>query len=133
MKVGILAAMALLGGAVPLVSCFWNLVENGPPLKDPQAFFGCYGSEDNRLVLTAESATVTATHQSARIVRFFLLKSDAAIHTVNNLELDTNGRGLRIGSATTGFFYRFNNSSKPSALLVPDDSGNERTLARSPC
>jgi len=62
-----------------------------------------------------------------------MLKSDAVVNTVNDLRLDASGKGLHVGNANTGFFYKFNNATKPSAIIIPDDSGNEQVLPRVRC
>lgn len=132
-RVIVLIALVLLVAGVALFPHIWNPVENGPDLRDSTPFIGCYASGANRLVLAPQSATVVATHQRTQIVRFFYLKTEAAINTVNNLEYDAAGKSLRVGTAQTGFFYRFDTPTKPSAILIPDDGGNVRTLLRVPC
>lgn len=132
-KVAVLAAALLVAGAFWLLPRVWNPIENGPDLESPSAFFGCYQAGSNKLFLSQEDIAVTKTGQSTRVMRFLYLKTDAAINTVNNLQYDAVSNNLRVGKADTGFFYRFDNSSKPSALLIPDDGGNVRRLARVPC
>lgn len=132
-RAGILGVLLLLIAGLVFLPRMWNSTRNGPDLDDPSAFVGCYGSDSDRLILTRTRATVVATRQSTSIVRFFYLKTDVAINTVNNLQYGASGNDLRIGSATSGFFYRFNKPSRPSALLIPDDGGNVRTLPRVPC
>jgi hypothetical protein len=132
-KVAVLAAVLLVAVAFWLLPRVWNPIENGPDLESPSAFVGCYQAGSNKLFLSQEDITVTRTGQSTRVMRFLYLKTDAAINTVNNLQYDAVGINLRVGKADTGFFYRFDNPSKPSALLIPDDRGNVRRLARVPC
>lgn len=132
-KIWILAAVAMSVLAVVLLPHLWQPIENGPNLNDPSALIGCYGSGPERVALTRDRAIVVATRQSTPIVRFFYLKNDAAINTINNLEYDASGNSLRVGRASTGFFYRFDRPSNPSALLIPDDNGNSRALPRVPC
>ena len=132
-RVGILTVVVLVAAGLGFLTHIWNPTENGPNLPNPSAFLGCYESASNKLIITQETITVAKTRQSARIVRFFYLKNDAAIEMVNNLRFDTSGNDLSIGDATTGFFYTFDSWSKPSALLIPDDGGNVRKLSRVPC
>ena len=129
----VVGAGILLAAVLALLPRIWNPVENGPDLHDPTSFVGCYGAGSNKVVLTRGSATVVGARQSTQILRFFYLKSDAAINTTNNLQYDAAGRRLRIGDAKTGFFYRFDSPTKPTALLIPDDAGNVRKLLRVPC
>jgi hypothetical protein len=116
-----------------VVPRMFNLTENGPDLRDPTAFIGCYGSGADKLILTSTRAAVVKTSQTTRITRYLYLKSNAAINTVNNLQYGADGEGLRIGGAVTGFFYRFDDSSKLSALLLTDDDGNLIRLTRVVC
>lgn len=132
-RAGILAVLIPLIAGLVFLPRAWNSTRNGPDLGDPSPFVGCYGSGSDRLIITRSRATVVATRKSTSIVRFFYLKTDAAINTVNNLQYDASGNDLRIGGATSGFFYRFDKRSRPSALLIPDDGGNVRTLPRVPC
>lgn len=132
-KFAVFAIAILLIAGFVLLPHIWNPVENGPDVKDPSEFIGCYEAGSNKLILSLRSATVVKTHQRTRVDRFLYLKTDAAISTVNNLQYDASGNDLRIGSATTGFFYRFDRPSKPSALLIPDDGGNVRRLSRVTC
>jgi hypothetical protein len=132
-KIGILAVIIIIAVGLMLFPHIWNSTENGPDLRHPSIFLGCYESGSNRLVLSRRTIAVTKTHQSTQVVRFFYLKNDAAINTVNNLQYDASGSALEIGSADTGFFYKFDNPSKPSALFIPDDGGTVRKLLRVPC
>jgi hypothetical protein len=132
-KVAVLAAILLAALAFWLFPRIWNPVENGPELENPSAFFGCYQNGPNKLSLSQGYITVTKTDESTRVKRFLYIKNDAAINTVNNLQYDAGGHSLRVGRAATGFFYRFDNPSQPSALLIPDDGGKVRRLARVSC
>ena len=133
MRPFIITAAIIFVAAIFLISRVWNPVENGPDSVNPRPFLGCYSSGADRLILKTGSATVLDGGQSTIIERFLTLKSVAAIQTVNDLRLDASGNHLRIGSATSGFFYRFDSSSKPSALIIPDDDGTERILSRIAC
>lgn len=132
-KVAVLAAALLVALAFWVLPRVWNPIENGPNLESPSAFFGCYQAGSNKLFLTQGDIAVTNTGQSTRVMRFLYLKTDAAINTVNNLQYDTVSNNLRVGKANTGFFYRFDNPSQPSSLLIPDNGGNIRRFARVPC
>jgi hypothetical protein len=132
-RVYILATLLLVAFGSWLLPRIWNSTENGPTLRDPSAFIGCYQSGANRVVLSHQSVTIPRTHQSTRVVRFFYLKNDAAIHTVGNLEYDVGGHNLRVGMASSGFFYTFDNPTEPSALLIPDNGGTIRRLSRVAC
>jgi hypothetical protein len=111
----------------------WNSEEYGPTLQDPSAFIGCYQSARNKVILSKETIYLPRTNQNTLVLRFLYLKNKAAIITVSNLEYDIGGYNLRIGTSNTGFFYRFDNPSKPSALLIPDNSGVVRKLMRVAC
>ena len=132
-KVYILATLSVIAFGSWILPRIWNSTENGPTLRDPSAFIGCYVSAKDRVVLSNQRVTVTRTRQTTRVVRFFYLKTDAAINTVGNLEYDADGHNLRIGLANTGFFYKFDNSLKPSALLIPDNGGTVRRLSKIAC
>lgn len=133
MRPFIITAVALTVASIFLVSRLWNSVELGPDLDNPQAFVGCYGSRAERITVNSTDVTVPSQGQSTKIKRYLILKRNVVINTVNNLRLDENGKGLSVGTANTGFFYKFKDATNPSAIIIPDDSGNERVLPRVPC
>ncbi|RYF12817.1 MAG: hypothetical protein EOO77_16830 [Oxalobacteraceae bacterium] len=133
MRPFIITAVALTLAAVFLVSRLWNPVELGPDLANSQAFFGCYGSQAEGIAVNSTNVVVRSQNESTKIKRYLLLKRDAVINTVNNLRLDASGKKLSIGDADTGFFYKFNSDTKPTAIIIPDDSGVERILPRIHC
>ncbi len=133
MKPFIISAVVLICAAIFLASRLWNPVELGPDIADPQAFFGCYGSQAKRVTVNSTDATVPSQGRKTKIKRYLLLKDNAVINTVNDLRIDTRGRSLSVGNADTGFFYKFNDDTKPTAIIIPDDSGVERVLPRVRC
>ena len=132
-KFWILLALVLLASGIVLAPHIWNSTENGPDIVDPSVFLGCYGSRTDKITVEQNLITVARTHQSIRIVRFFYLKTEAAVETIRNLEIDVNSNNLHVGQASTGFFYKFDDQYRPSALLVPDDGGTLRRLNRINC
>jgi len=126
-------ALILVVAVIGLLSSIWVSKENGPDIANPQKFFGCYGSKDNKIKINNSTLASIDEKNRTKIKRFLILKSDETINTVNDLSLSAGGDDLRVGTATTGFFYKFDKSSKPPALLIPDDHGNERPLSRVPC
>lgn len=111
----------------------WQPIEDGPDLEEIETFYGCYQNGPNKLSLSNGDITILRSGQSTKVKRFFYLKSDAAINTVNNLQYVVEQNTLRIGDAETGFFYRFDDPTVPTALLIPDDEGEIRKFARAPC
>lgn len=132
-KLTVAAAVLLVALAFWLLPRVWNPIENGPDLENPRVFFGCYQDGSNKVFISRGDIVVTKTGRRTRVKQFLYLKNDAAINTVNNLQYDADGNNLRVGKAATGFFYQFDNPSKPSTLLIPDDGGNVRRLARVSC
>lgn len=116
-----------------LLRYVWQPVENGPDLEEADTFYGCYQDGPNKLSLSNGDVTILGSGQSTKVKRFLYLKNDAAINTVNNLQYVTKHNTLQIGDAETGFFYRFDDPSVPTALLIPDDEGGVRKFARAPC
>ncbi len=133
MRPFIITAVVLIFAAILLVSRLWNPVELGPDIAKPQAFFGCYGSQAERVTVNSTVATVPSQAQKTKIKRYLLLKDNAVINTVNNLQIDARGKILSVGNADTGYFYKFNDDTKPTAIIIPDDSGVERVLPRVRC
>ena len=131
MRPFILTAVALTIVATFLVSRLWNPVELD--LANPKAFFGCYGSQAEKVTVNGTDVAVPSQGQNTKIKGYLMLKRDAVVHTVNNLRLDASGKSLSVGNADTGFFYKFNSDTKPTAIIIPDDSGVERVLPRVRC
>lgn len=116
-----------------LLPYLWQPIEDGPDLEEAETFYGCYQDGPNKLSLSYGDITILRSGQSTKVKRFFYLKNDAAINTVNNLQYVVEQNTLRIGDAETGFFYRFDNPTLPTALLIPDDEGELKKFARAPC
>lgn len=133
MKPFITTAVVSIVAALFLVPRVWNPVETGPDIANPQAFFGCYGSLAKRVTVNSTDATVPSQGKKTKIKRYLLLKDNAVINTVNNLQIDDRGRSLSIGKAGTGFYYKFNDDTRPTAIIIPDDRGVERLLPRVRC
>lgn len=133
MRPFIITAVVLIFAAIILVSRLWNPVELGPDIANPQAFFGCYGSQAQMVTVNSTDATVPYQRQKTKIKKYILLKDNAVINTVNNLRIDARGNSLSVGNADTGFFYKFYDDRKPTAIIIPDDSGVERVLPRGHC
>jgi hypothetical protein len=133
MRPFILTAVALTIVATFLVSRLWNPVDLGPDLANPKAFFGCYGSQAEKVTVNGTDVAVPSQGQNTKIKGYLMLKRDAVVHTVNNLRLDASGKSLSVGNADTGFFYKFNSDTKPTAIIIPDDSGVEKVLPRVRC
>lgn len=132
-KIWILPILILFILIIFLTPYIWNFKENGPDINRPSIFFGCYGPSTNRLIITHHELAIDRTGQKTPIVRFFYLKTEAAIELVQNLELDANGDALHVGEQATGFFYNFDSPYRPTALLIPDDEGTLRRLDRVKC
>lgn len=133
MRPFIITAAALTIAAIFLVSRLWNTVGLGPDLANPKAFFGCYGSQADKISVNSTNVAVPSQRQTTKIKRYLMLKRDAVVNTVNDLRLDTRGESLSVGHRDTGFFYKFNSDVKPTAIIIPDDSGVERVLPRIRC
>lgn len=133
MRPFIITAVALTIAAIFLVSRLWNPVELGPNLANPEVFFGCYGSQVEKVVVDSTTVAVPSQGQNTKIERYLMLKHDAVVNTVNNLRLDSSGKSLSVGKSDTGFFYKFDSDTKPTAVVIPDDSGVERFLPRVSC
>ncbi len=133
MKPFIITAVALIIAAIFLVSRLWHPVELGPDLDNPKAFFGCYGSRSEKVAVKGTDVAVPSQGQHTKVKRYLILKRDVVVNTVNDLRLDSSGKNLSVGNADTGFFYKFNSDTKPTAIIIPDDSGVERVLSRVRC
>jgi len=133
MRPFIITAMALTIVAILLVSRLWSPVELGPDLANPRAFFGCYGSRAKQVTVNSTDVSAPSQGQKTKIKRYLMLKRDAVVYTVNDLQLDANGKSLSVGNADTGFFYKFDSDTKPTAIIIPDDNGVERLLPRVSC
>lgn len=133
MRPFIITAIALTIAAIFLVSRLWNPVELGPDLANPKVFFGCYGSQVEKVVVGSTDVTVSAQGRRTKVKRYLMLKRDPVVNTVNNLQIDASDKRLSVGNADTGFFYKFNSNTKPTAIIIPDDKGMERMLPRVSC
>jgi hypothetical protein len=133
MRPFVITAMILAVISTALVSRIWNSKPYGPDVANFQIYLGCYGVGGDRIVIQNGRVSVARDGQSTTIIRFHMLKSDAVINTVNDLRLNASGADLRVGTASSGFFYKFDNALRPSALLVPDDRGIEHALPRTVC
>lgn len=133
MKPFIITAVVLTIAAILLVSRLWNSAELGPDLASPMVFFGCYGSQTEKVTVNNTDVGVPSQGQNTKIKRYLMLKGDAVVNTVNDLRLDAAGKSLSVGNADTGFFYKFNSDTKPTAIVIPDDNGVERVLPRVRC
>ena len=133
MRPFIITAMALTIVAIFLVSRLWSPDELGPDLAKPKAFFGCYGSRAEQVTVNSTDVAVPSLGQKTKIKRFLMLKRDAVVNTVNNFRLDASGKSLSVGNANTGFFYKFDSDTEPTAIIIPDNSGVERVLPRVRC
>lgn len=71
--------------------------------------------------------------QNTKVKSYLMLKRDVVVNTVSNLRLDASGKNLSVGNADTGFFYKFSSDTKPTAIIIPDNSGVERVLPRVQC
>ena len=133
MRPFIITAVALTIAAIFLVSRLWNPVELGPDLANPEKFFGCYGSQAEKVTVNSTDVAVPSRGQNTKVKRYLMRKRDAVVSTVNDLRLDASGKSLSVGNADTGFFYKFDSDAKPTAIIIPDDSGVERVLPRVRC
>ena len=89
-----------------------------PDLKSLSLFFGSYENGSNKIFLSERDIALTKTYQSTGVKRFLYVKTDAALNSINNLQYGIRENRLKVGDAAKEFFYRFNNSSRPSALLL---------------
>ena len=133
MRPFIITAVALSIVAIFLVSRLWSPVELGPDLANAKAFFGCYGSQAEKVTVSSTDVAVPSQGQKTKIKRYLMVKRDAVVNTVNDLRLDASGKSLSVGNADTGFFYKFNSDTKPTAIIIPDDSGVQWVLPRVRC
>lgn len=133
MRPFIITAAALTIAAILLISRLYNSVALGPDLADSKAFFGCYGSQDEKVTVNSTDVAILSQGHSTKVKRYLMLKRDAVVNTVNDLRLDANGKNLSVGNADSGFFYKFDSNTKPTAFIIPDDSGVERVLPRVRC
>ena len=128
-----ITAVVLIAATIFLASRIWQSEEYGPNIANSRAFYGCYASGGNRIDLNNGRAIIVGSGESTKIKRLLILKSDAVINTVNDLRLDSTGGIPHVGPASTGFFYKFDDPLKPSALVIPDDKGTEYALRRAAC
>lgn len=129
----IILSISFLATATWFFVRIWNPIENGPDISKPSIFLGCYQSGLNKMLISRKSITLIGKNKSISIVRFFYLKNKAAIETIENLEYNPITDKLSIGSAKSGFFYTFDSYSRPSIILIPDNTGNIRKFSRISC
>jgi len=123
------ATLYSLGLIIGLSGC----EKNGPTIKDPSYFLGCYQLGKEQIEISARAITIKGRQQRTEIKRFFVLKDRNAVNVVNDIEIDADIGRLSVGSSETGFFYNFDDSRDKKAILIPDNNGNINRLIKVNC
>ena len=107
--------------------------ENGPTIKDPSRFFGCYKAGNHIIRVSEKAVEIAGTGQITLVKRFLILKNDFAVNTTNNIVVSANRDSVLIGRASSGFFYNLTYKPSSKAITIPDSAGRMISFRGAPC
>ncbi|RYF31859.1 MAG: hypothetical protein EOO38_31395 [Cytophagaceae bacterium] len=124
-----LIAISLITLLLASVGC----EENGPTIKDPSRFLGCYKAANHIIRVSDKTVVITGAEQSTPIKRFLILKDDYALNTVNNIVVSADSGSVSIGRANSGFFYSLIDEPSFKAISIPDNAGRLKKFRKVGC
>lgn len=116
-----------------LATCLTSCEENGPTIKNPFPFLGCYHFKNNTIRVSQNVLTNVKTGQKTNIERFLVLKNYNAVQVTNNIVIRHIDDSVSMGSSKSGYFYSFDDYHQPLSILIPDDTGEIQRLEKARC
>lgn len=110
----------------------FNQTPIGPEIDEKGPYYGCYGIGAPMVRLSPGRLTLP-NGRSTPIKRILRIKTDDAINVTNEIVYFPKQHQIKIGSRSTGFFYKFRSSTEPKVLVLLDARGIPHDMSKIDC